>query len=71
MTCCSFASNSLQPAFPELQHDWSIPETVVALTSKWFIRHIPTLAHKPFSNAIFVCNWHRTTLACFLVGKVG
>ncbi|CAE6531611.1 unnamed protein product [Rhizoctonia solani] len=32
-----FASNSLQPAFPELQRDWNIPDTVVALTTTLFL----------------------------------
>ncbi|KAL5636652.1 hypothetical protein ACGC1H_000568 [Rhizoctonia solani] len=32
-----FASNSLQPAFPELQRVWNIPDTVVALTTTLFL----------------------------------
>ncbi|KAF8680884.1 Sugar transporter [Rhizoctonia solani] len=32
-----FASNSLQPAFPELQKDWNIPDAVVALTTALFL----------------------------------
>ncbi|QRV87701.1 major facilitator superfamily transporter [Ceratobasidium sp. AG-Ba] len=32
-----FASNSLQPAFPELQHAWNIPDAVVALTTTLFL----------------------------------
>ncbi|CCO28135.1 putative transporter C1348,05 [Rhizoctonia solani AG-1 IB] len=32
-----FASNSLQPAFPDLQKDWNIPDTVVALTTTLFL----------------------------------
>ncbi|QRV72830.1 major facilitator superfamily transporter [Ceratobasidium sp. AG-Ba] len=32
-----FASNSLQPAFPELQQSWNIPDAVVALTTTLFL----------------------------------
>ncbi|KAG8680675.1 hypothetical protein FRC09_018054, partial [Ceratobasidium sp. 395] len=32
-----FASNSLQPAFPQLRRAWSIPNTVVALTTTLFL----------------------------------
>ncbi|KAG9125677.1 hypothetical protein FRC07_006647 [Ceratobasidium sp. 392] len=32
-----FASNSLQPAFPQLRRAWNIPNTVVALTTTLFL----------------------------------
>ncbi|KAG9105040.1 hypothetical protein FRC06_000013 [Ceratobasidium sp. 370] len=32
-----FASNSLQPAFPQLRHAWNIPNTLVALTTTLFL----------------------------------
>lgn len=47
-----FSSNSLQPAFPELRHDWNIPDAVVALTTTLFLcaTGIAPLWHAFFSE---------------------